>query len=244
MSVLSAYFYESRYRLLKWIWNVCSVNSKIHVLTLMYHHVSDAVSDSSDCCHHSLRQFKFSIESLIDQGYVFVPIEKILETTWLSDGRKYAVITFDDVPYDAYKNAVPFLVEKNLPFTMFITTGFVGMDGYMTQEQIKEVDSLDLCTIGAHTMSHPNLRYSDDPIYEMVSSKEYLEDLLDHSVEILAYPYGRQSSVSRKVIACARRAGFKCAFGTVEAPISDVSIRSKFYLPRVVRKLENDETIQ
>ena len=237
MSVLLAYFYEFRYRLLKWVWNVCSINSRVHVLTLMYHHVSDEVHDSSDCCHHSLDHFRLSIKYLLDQGYIFIPVEKALEKSALRDGCKYAVITFDDVPYDAYENAVPFLVEKNLPFTMFITTGFIGQDGYMNVEQIKEVDSLDICTIGAHTVSHSNLRYSDDPLYEMEASKKYLEELLDHRIDIMAYPYGRQSSVSRKVIECAKRAGFKCAFGTVDAPISDLSIRSKFYLPRVVRKL-------
>lgn len=236
MSVISAYFYEFRYRLLKWIWNVCSRNSKIHVLALMYHHVSDEVKDPLDCCHHSITQFRASIESLLDQGYVFVPIETVLDKTVLRDGRKYAVITFDDVPYDAYENAVPFLAENNLPFTMFITTGFVGMDGYMNPEQIKEVASLDICTIGAHTVSHPNLRRSDDPLYEMMASKKYLEELLNHPIDIMAYPYGRQSSVSRRVIKCAKRVGFKCAFGTVDAPISDVSVRSEFYLPRIVRK--------
>lgn len=236
MSVLLAYFFEFRYRLLKWIWNRCSANSKIHVLVLMYHHVSDDVHDPLDCCHHSISQFNSSIESLLGQGYVFVPIEKVLEKTELSDGRKYAVITFDDVPYDAYKNAVPILVQRNLPFTLFVTTGFVGQDGYMNVEQIKDVDSLDLCTIGAHTVSHPNLRYCDDPLFELANSKEYLEGLLEHPIDIMAYPYGRQSSVSRRVMACAKHAGFKCAFGTVDAPISDISIRSEFYLPRVVRK--------
>ena len=50
----------------------------------------------------------------------------------------------------------------------------------------------------------------------------------------MAYPYGRQSSVSRKIIGQAKKAGYKCAFGTIQAPISRMSSKNIFYLPRVV----------
>lgn len=80
------------------------------------------------------------------------------------------------------------------------------------------------------------LRYSDNISYELKHSKNILEELLGHKVDYLAYPYGRQSSVSRKVQTIAKKTGYKCAFGTIQTPISDVSEKNMFYLPRVVLK--------
>ena len=34
----------------------------------------------------------------------------------------------------------------------------------------------------------------------------------------------------------AEKAGYKCAFGTIDATINDLSSKSLYYLPRIVRK--------
>ena len=71
---------------------------------------------------------------------------------------------------------------------------------------------------------------------ELKESKEILERLLGHPVDYLAYPFGRQSSISHKVMKQAEKAGYKCAFGTIDATINDLSSKSLYYLPRIVRK--------
>lgn len=236
MQVFYAYYYEFRYRFLKWLWNLFSWTSKGHCLVLMYHHVTDEPHNQTDCCMHTLQQFRSSIESLHNLGYEFVSIGTFLKLTESGDERKLAVITFDDVPCDAYENAVPYLLQKQLPFTFFITTGFIGKDGYLTEDQLKDLDKMSLCTIGAHTVSHCNLKTCLDPYGEIRDSKVYLEKLLGHSVDYFAYPYGRQNSVSYKIRKLVEKVGFRCAFGTIQAPVNDISFRSVYYLPRVVRK--------
>ncbi|MBL3926344.1 hypothetical protein FH717_24020, partial [Bacteroides thetaiotaomicron] len=54
--------------------------------------------------------------------------------------QKFAVVTFDDVPLDAYEKAVPVLLSMQIPFTFFITTGYIGTKGFMTKAQLKKLD--------------------------------------------------------------------------------------------------------
>ena len=77
---------------------------------------------------------------------------------------------------------------------------------------------------------------SEQKFAVVTESKEILERLLGHPVDYLAYPFGRQSSISHKVMKQAEKAGYKCAFGTIDATINDLSSKSLYYLPRIVRK--------
>ena len=43
-----------------------------------------------------------------------------------------------------YENAWPFLKENKIPFLLFVSTEPVGQKGYMTWEQIKEVEKESL----------------------------------------------------------------------------------------------------
>lgn len=222
--------------MLKTYWDRISKYSKINGVVLMYHHVSDEKLDVSESCHHTIEQFKNSLYTYLNKGYVFVSIQHALYLIKTKSKQKFAVITFDDVPIDAYENAVPILKQMNLPFTFFITTGFIGTKGYMNEEQIKNLDNSDLCTIGAHTVTHPVLRYVSNSLNELQDSKEYLENLLGHPICYLAYPYGRQSSISRKVIKQAKIIGFDCAFSTIQTSLNDISSKETYFLPRIVEK--------
>lgn len=236
MKKVEMYYFECQYRLLKWYWKHASKKSKINGVVLMYHHISDMHLNEPDSCQHTLKQFRHSIESLQDLGYTFVSIETALNLIREKSSEKFAVVTFDDVPADAYHNAVPYLNQKHIPFAFFITTGFLGKEGFITEGELKTVSKNELCTIGAHTVSHPMLRRTSNCYEELYESKVYLEKMLNCSIDYFAYPYGRHSSVSKKIIKLSKQIGFKCAFGTVDSEINDVSAKSIHYLPRIVRK--------
>lgn len=88
----------------------------------------------------------------------------------------------------------------------------------------------------AHTLTHPMLRRVENSYEEIRKSKENLEQILHKSISYFAYPYGRQSSVSHRIMKEAKQSGFYCAFVTIQAPLSDISRKSIFYLPRMVYK--------
>ena len=228
------YDFRTRYITAKWI---SSVNkSKIYGLALMYHHVTDEDVDIIESCKHKINNFKETLLRLKAEGYRFVSVDEALTIINEKIADKFVVVTFDDVPENVYHNAYPFLKENNIPFVLFITTSFINKDPYLKLEQIKEMDKDVLCTIGAHTISHPMLRHSKDALSEIVESKNILERHFGHSVDFMAYPYGKPSSVSNRVMKLTESAGYKCAFGTIETPMTDLSVRNIFYLPRVVVK--------
>ena len=238
MQKILNYYYELLDRLNRWFWNLSSRRSKVNGLFLMYHHISDSIVGAIPDCHHTIDEFLDSLRQLIDKGYTFVSIQQAMEIIENRNKEKFAVVTFDDVPRSAYENAVPILNSMNIPYVFFITTGFLNTAGFLSDSELKKLDMSPLCTIGSHTVTHPQLRLSKNSLWELSESKCYLEKLLGHSVDYFAYPYGRHSSVSQKVMREARDAGYKCALGTIFAVANDNSIKNVFYLPRVVVKSE------
>ena len=47
-----------------------------------------------------------------------------------------------------------FLKQNKIPFILFVSTEPVGKKGYMTWEQIKEVEAEEFALIGHHSHSH------------------------------------------------------------------------------------------
>lgn len=236
MGRLNSYYYLFRYKALNSYWDYCAKYSKMDGIVLMFHHITDKQVDINESCQHKIKLFGEILLQLQSEGYEFISIEKVLDFIENRNHTKFALVTFDDVPEDVYFNAYPIMNRMQVPFTLFLTTNYIGKLGYLNEKQILEMDNNSLCTIGAHTISHPILRQVDNCFYELSESKKILERLLNHSVDYLAYPFGRQSSISHKVMSEARRVGYKCAFGTIQSKISDVSSKSKFYLPRIVIK--------
>ncbi|MEG1916924.1 MAG: polysaccharide deacetylase family protein [Muribaculaceae bacterium] len=170
----------------------------------------------------------------MDEGFTFVSIDRALSIIDSGSNEKFALITFDDVPYDMFENGYPLLKQMNLPFTVFVTVRSIDKNGFLSSEQLSVLNAEPLCTIGAHTLTHPQLRYAKNAYEEICRSKSELENIIGKKVDYFAYPFGRVSTISRKNIACVKRAGYKCAFSTISSDISDYTSKYRWFLPRVV----------
>ncbi|MES1951271.1 hypothetical protein S4A8_10456 [Salinisphaera sp. S4-8] len=84
---------------------------------------------------------------------------------------------------------------------------------YLSVEQLVELDAHPLITIGAHTVSHPDLRRTTDAEleYELVAGRRRLEQWLGHTVDTLAYPFGDTDVRVRRATAAA---GYRRAYTT------------------------------
>ena len=202
----------------------------------MFHHVTDDYINTHKSCVCTIEEFQKVLSSTVTEGRIFVSPQEMMSIIEEEKSIKFSVVTFDDVPADFYTNAYPILKERQIPFTLFITIDFCGKEGFLSIDQIKSLDKDELCTIGAHTLTHPLLRTSSSSCFELTQSKKKLENILGHSVDYMAYPYGRHSSVSERIKKEAAAAGYICAFGTIPSPITDLSSRSLFFLPRIVKK--------
>lgn len=216
--------------LYKKVWNMRLMSSSV-TYVLMYHEVrSDMPTDS---CHHTIEEFKNTIERLKKKGTQFIPIDQLLCVNKKGKLNR-CVITFDDVPESFYINSYPILMEENIPFTLFVSQRYIGEKGFLSKAQLLELANNPLCTIGAHTLSHCMLRNVRNSREELLQSKIQLEELLGKEVNYLAYPFGKHSSVSLKVRRQAKGCGYKAAFGTIDAPITCFTSLFRYYLPRMV----------
>jgi peptidoglycan/xylan/chitin deacetylase (PgdA/CDA1 family) len=88
-------------------------------------------------------------------------------------------------------------------------------------------------SIGAHTLSHPMLsEMSTEAVWSEISeSRHGLQQALGQPVWALAYPFGGFTSVTRRELEMAERAGFQCAFLNVGGGFGAAT--PYFALPRV-----------
>jgi len=131
-----------------------------------------------------------------EEGHEFVSLDDI------NNKKHWICITFDDGYQDNYTLAYPLLKRLGIPFTVYVTTGFIDnklpMWWYpnetlgMSIEELRTLDADPLCAIGAHTVSHPKLDTLpyDKQYQEIADSKRELETLLGHSVNHFSFPHG------------------------------------------------------
>jgi len=81
----------------------------------------------------------------------------------------------------------------------------------MNRDQINKISNEPLCTIGAHTVGHFNLKNLSDilVIEDIKQNKQTLKDITGKDIMHFAYPFGTANEVGDKTEVIAVRAGFK-----------------------------------
>jgi peptidoglycan/xylan/chitin deacetylase (PgdA/CDA1 family) len=117
---------------------------------------------------------------------------------------KPVILTFDDGYADFYTTALPILRSHEFKATSYVVSGFVGLGGYMTADQIREADHSGI-EIGSHSVSHANLAGASagNVRFQVSESKRHLEQLVGHPVTAFCYPSGKYSSSVANAVAAA-----------------------------------------
>lgn len=106
------------------------------------------------------------------------------------------LFTFDDGRASVYTAAYPVLAAAGLAATAYIIRSRVGTAGYMTEEQILELDAAGW-DIANHTVSHNTLKGASEAAQEaeMSGCADYLDGLgLTRASHHVAYPYGESDA--------------------------------------------------
>ena len=178
---------------------------------LYYHSIAEEAGNE---LRIPAEEFDSHMKFLRQAGYQSITLHELYQHFY--EGwelpRKPFVLTFDDGYADNFSNA--FRIAKKYGFngTIFMVTGWIDGEGYLTKEQLLEMSKAGW-QIEAHTVSHPKLNEltSKQLEFELKDSKKKLEELLNTPVMYLAYPYG---SYTEQVIQEAKGAGYLMGFTT------------------------------
>ena len=205
--------------------NIKYYSKDFGTLSLMYHRFNENKYPSTNV---QMDIFKKQINIIKNKNYEF-EIPKNFDLLFNKPkSKKKILITIDDAFSSFYENAWPFLKENKIPFILFVSTQPVGKKGYMTWNQIKEVEKENFAFIGNHSHSHEYLldfSFSDFK-KDIDNSIRIFNEKLGYNPIFFSYPFGEYNLEQINYI----KEKFKYGFGQ-HSGVIDVN-KDVYELPR------------
>lgn len=193
-----------------WRRQACALGGLRPATIAMYHSINPRTELRPDCIGPDAfaRQL-----SLIRERYRVVRLRDLRRAMTDNDPRRPVAITFDDALRDFWEYGYPVLRALDVPATMFVPTAWIGIPNVMNAGEIKALHDEGIVDIGAHTVTHANMRALDEGAMwrEAIESRRALERLTGSPVRLFAYPFGQRHHFSRASARVLAVAGYELA---------------------------------
>ncbi len=191
----------------------------------MYHRFNETKYPSTNI---QIEIFKKHLEIIKKSNYGFYHPEDFKNDFNKPKKQKKILITIDDAFKSFYEEAWPLLKESKIPFILFVSTKPVGKKGYMTWDQIKEIEKSEFGNIGHHSHSHDYLidKNFNEFVLDIEKANKIFIEKMGYIPTIFSYPFGEYSSEMSEYIS----KNFEIGFGQ-HSGVIDVN-KEKFELPR------------
>jgi len=195
------------------------------ILSIMYHRFNENRYPSTNI---KMDMFEKHINIIKKSNLNFLNPNNFAEKFNMPKSEKEILITIDDAFKSFYTEAWPYLKENKIPFILFVSTEPVGKTGYMTWDQIKEVESYSFANIGHHSHSHEYLIdvSNEEFILDIETANKIFLSELGYIPNLFSYPFGEYSKFMKDYIS----KNFKFGFGQ-HSGVIDLN-KDKFELPR------------
>ena len=205
--------------------NIKQYSNDEGVLSIMYHRFDENKYPSTNI---RMEIFIKQIQLIKDLNYEFIHPEDFQKNFNTPKKQKKILLTIDDAFQSFYNVAWPYLKKNKIPFILFVSTEPVGNNGYMTWQQINEVDKETFAVIGHHSHSHDYLIDESNQIFieDMEKADLIFKKNIGYVPELFSYPFGEYSEFMRDYAS----KHFTYAFGQ-HSGVIDVN-KEKFQLPR------------
>ncbi len=195
----------------------------LRIPVLLYHHV-EPYGQAKTEGHASLTVdsgwFEKQMQYLSQRGYNTISAEDLVNALLLHQQipGKPIVITVDDGYLDNYQYAFPIAKKFNIKLNLMIPTGLIGVSGYMSWGQLKEMAGSGFAYVYNHTWSHYSLGKTtlEKAQQEIGTADKQLQEQLGKKVDIFTYPYGTSSQTAVDVL---KQNGYKAAFTTISSTL-------------------------
>jgi len=195
------------------------------ILSIMYHRFGEHKYPSTNI---AVDIFKEHMKLIKNQKFDFFNPQNLINEFDKVKKQKKILITVDDGFTSFFENAWPYLKENKIPFILFISTQAVGKQGYMTWEQIKEIEKEKFAFIGNHSHTHDYLiefTYNNF-MKDINKSIEIFNKELGYNPIYFSYPFGEYSLEHQEFI----NKKFEFAFGQ-HSGVIDLN-KNRYELPR------------
>ena len=159
-------------------------------------------------------------------------------------GNEYQCQTFQE-KWDVFRilrEKILLFDQKNLEYELREAFNNYDIDWYepvqrkaMSWEQIKTISKHPLCTIGAHTVSHPALNQLSDKEFrkEITDGVAKLQEAIGKPIQHFAYPYGSPNEIGEREYNLISEFNFKTVFASYGGCITENNKNQITHLPRV-----------
>jgi len=205
--------------------NIKSYSDDKGILALMYHRFDE---DKYPSTNIQMDIFKQQINIIRNLNYKFYNPKDLEKNFHITKTEKEILITIDDAFSSFYKIAWPYLKKEKIPFILFVSTEAIGKNGYMSWDQIKELEKENIVYIGNHSHTHDYLvdLKNNDFINDIKTANKIFIKNLGYNPIFFSYPFGEYSSFIKEHIA----KNFKFSFGQ-HSGVIDVN-KDRYELPR------------
>jgi peptidoglycan/xylan/chitin deacetylase (PgdA/CDA1 family) len=205
--------------------NSKSFSNDSGILSLMYHRFNENKYPSTNI---RMNVFDEQMKLIKHLKYEFYDPKLFEKEFNKKKNEKKILITIDDGFQSFYDEAWPYLKKNNIPFILFISTEPVGKNGYMTWDQILEIENSKLGIIGHHSHTHEYLidMTNDNFIKDIELASKIFKKKLGYVPSIFSYPFGEYSKFMKDYISNK----FTVAFGQ-HSGVIDLN-KDKYELPR------------
>ena len=192
-------------------------------VTILFYH---SIDNSGSTLSLSIDEFKQQINHLIQNNHHCLRLSDVI--SYINGKREVPrnsfCITFDDGYSNSYASYL-YLVERGLPFTIFIATDTVekdsqiitttvpeGLDSILTWEKLLALAKTGLVDIEAHGHTHQNFTDLDvaDLERELNLPRCIILERLGKKSRYLAYPRGAYDKAIKDMV---KEAGYEAALG-------------------------------
>ncbi len=189
------------------------------LLALMYHHIAQTnPQDPQYPFTITPQRFEEQLDMLQKYGFSPVGLEEIKNA---ADNPQHlpskpVVLTFDDGYEDNFTQLFPILLKRKIKAVIFLITDYIGSKpGYLSWEQVYQMQESGLVQFGSHTLDHARLRRLSDAdiLKQLAQSKKILEEKLGRPCEAFCYPFGSGGS-DKRVRPLVFQAGYLFDFST------------------------------
>ena len=204
------YFASSPYR--RVLRNKFAAEHCLPILVLFYHRIAD---DGARIGTHSNRLFKQQIRWLQQHCDLISLEEAQCRIRSGVNNRLAACITFDDGYSENCDQAIPFLIDQQIPCTYFVSSWHVltghrfdhdlAQDCFALPNTVEQLHWMSHCgiEIGTHTRTHADLGsiYDENQLYdEVIGAGEELREAIGKPIRYFAFPFGMPQNLNARAV--------------------------------------------